>query len=115
MHQSTFLLDALGERPFTGYNGNEEWNGFACPCFDFDQAQELVNAWQERGWVARYDTNNDAFIFSVNHDLETNESEDYEVFPAIEVDAKKFYAIGAYCWTWENVECQTSVAVDSTL
>ncbi len=102
MRQSTFMLDALGESSFSGYTNGEEWNGFACPYFNFDQATALVVAWQEQGWAAHYDEVADAFVFSVNQDFETGESEEFEVFTAIERTGVKYYSIGAYSWAWEE-------------
>lgn len=102
MRQSTFMLDALGERPFPGYTGGEAWNGFACPYFDFDQAQVLVAAWREQGWAAHYDETADAFVFSVNQDFETGKSDESEAFAAVEIEGHKFYPIGAFGWTWEE-------------
>lgn len=113
MRQSTFMLDALGERAFNGYTGGEEWNGFACPYFDFDQAQALVAAWREKGWATHYDEAADAFVFSVNQDFETGESEEFEEFPAVARDGQNLYAIGAFAWTWE--ETADEYAVDATI
>ena len=109
MRQSTFMLDALGECPFAGYTGGEEWNGFACPYFDFDQAQALIAAWQEQGWAAGYDEGTDAFVFSVNQNFETGEPEESEKFAAIERDGRRLYPIGAFGWTWEEVEFSESI------
>jgi hypothetical protein len=43
----------------------------------------------------------------VNQDLETGESEEFEAFPALEIEDRKFYAIGAFGWTWEELEAAT--------
>jgi hypothetical protein len=97
MRQTTFMLDALDERAFDGYTRSENWNGFDCPYFDFDQAQVLLAAWREHGWAARYEDHADAFIFSMNQDLETGESSEDGTFPSIQIDGHTLYAIGAFC------------------
>lgn len=113
MRQSTFLLDALGEREFEGCTNGDLWNGWATPLFTFEQAQKIVAPWQEQGWAAHYNEAADAFVFSVNQDLETGESDEFETFPAVEIEGRKLHGIGAFSWIWEETadECVAGSAI----
>lgn len=107
MRQSTFMLDALGERAFEGFTVGDSWNGWATPLFTFEQAQRIVAAWQEQGWEARYDEAKDAFVFSINQDFETGQSDKFEEFAPVERDGRKLYPVGAFAWTWEDAGAVT--------
>jgi hypothetical protein len=104
LESATFSIDCLPESHFAGFNKGESWNGFACPYFTFDQAQEIVAAWQARGWEARYKPRSDSFVFAVNQDLQTGESDDYEEFSGLVVDGEKLYPVGAGSWIWDETE-----------
>src|SRR5689334_10027821 len=65
LHPTKFTIDTLGARVFAGYTKDEDWNGWACPYFTFDQAESIVAAYHENGWPARYDQTNDHFVFSM--------------------------------------------------
>ena len=99
MHKSEFVIDFLEGQTFEGYTQGEEWNGFACPYFTFQQAQTLVEAWRAAGHNARYDSEADCFAF----EIVSGEGSDYDSFPAIEVDGLKVYPVGASCWIWEEM------------
>lgn len=100
MREATFAIDFLENKTFQGYTQDEEWNGFACPYFSFEQGRQLIEVWRERGWSARYDDSKDEFTFQMNNGKEEGS---YDSFPAIEVEGKKLYAIGAFNWIWDEV------------
>lgn len=104
MRQSTFRLDATGDKTFSGLTTGDDWNGWATPLFTQEQGLGVVAGWQAQGWEARFDEVADKFVFSINHDFETGCSDEFEAFPAIEVEGQKLYGIGAYSWMWEEVE-----------
>lgn len=98
MREAKFSLEVLGEKCFDAFTQGETWNGWACPYFTFDQAQQLVKAFQERGVKAWYDEHSDAFTFEVEGGETVKE---VDTFQAEEVNGKKFYPIGAFCWIWD--------------
>lgn len=99
MRQTKFMTDPLGTRIFDGFSQDESWNGWACPYFTFDQAQQIVKAYQENGIKAWYDEASDAFSFEVDAGGGIKE---VDTFASNEVDGKKLYPIGAFCWIWEE-------------
>lgn len=102
MRETKFVIDTLGDKIFEGYTQGEEWNGWACPYFTFEQAQKVVEAFNEGERFegdkveARYDAEQDAFCFFFES---SGESED---FSALTVDGRKLYPIGSGCWIWED-------------
>jgi hypothetical protein len=99
MRETKFSIDLLGDRDFDGYTTGETWNGWACPFFTFEQAQQLVKVYQENGLKAWYDEASDAFSFEVDAGGGLKE---LDTFPAEEIDSKKYYPVGASCWIWEE-------------
>jgi hypothetical protein len=62
MHQTKLVLDAFGEAPLDGFVTTETWNSFACPLFTFEQAQNVAEASNASGLLARYEGTLDAFV-----------------------------------------------------
>ncbi len=104
MEKSLFALDPLNGETFEGYDTGDEWNGWAVPIFTHEQACRIVEAWNRAGWEARYDSTQDAFVFGVNHDFKTGQSDEFETFDAFERGGEKFYAVGSGAWIWEGAE-----------
>lgn len=97
--ETKFQIDFLPGRAFAGFFTGEYWNGFDCPRFTFEQAQDLVRGWTATGKSARYLESEDAFAFE-----SIDDSEDSEMFVAEVIDGQKFYPIGANNWIWSEVE-----------
>ena len=100
MREAKFSIDTLGDKVFEGFTNGEEWNGWACPYFTFEQAQRVVKAQTEMGLKAWYNTNADAFSFEVDA------SDEIDSFPAQEIEGKKLYPVGTSCWIWEQYDSQ---------
>ena len=98
MKQGQFTLEPLGETVFEGHTQGEDWNGFACPYFTIEQAHRVVSAWDEAGKNAAYNETVDAFIFEP-----LDNTEEVEVFAAVEVEGQKFYPVGAGNWIWNEI------------
>lgn len=96
MQPAKFIIDFLEGCEFEGYTRGEDWNGFACPYFTFDQAQQIVEAWRETGYKAFYSDKNDEFSFEM-------QSGETDRFPSISTDGVKVYPIGNGCWIWSEV------------
>jgi hypothetical protein len=101
MQPAKFTLDFLECQHFNGFTRGENWNGFACPYFTYDQAQDVVMAWQWKGCEAFYNSASDEFVFELTVAGGTKES---DVFSGLEVEGKRLYPIGAFCWTWTEEE-----------
>lgn len=103
MRIATFKLESLGYEGFEGFTKDECWNGWDCPYFTFDQAQEVLKQYNQLCGIigqkdlAFYDLTDDAFIFPGNGEAES------EIFSAVEEDGQKYYPVGAFYWIWEEV------------
>ena len=94
MKKSTFTIDSIPGQQFEGFTDGEDWNGWACPYFPFETAQKIVAAHDPK--TARYDEENDQFIFTVG--------DEEEVYPAVSENDRKLYPIGNGSWIWEISE-----------
>ena len=101
MREAKFSHDFLGDSEFRGYTRDEDYNGFACPYFSYDQALPILQAWVEHGLAANYDENSDEFVFEVSGGEAGNE---FQRFGAIYANGLKLYPIGVFDWTWAEVE-----------
>ena len=97
MIKERFTLDFLEGQQFEGYTRGEDWNGFACPYFTFDQAQCIADAWRGSGKNASYDNNRDEFTFEMQDGEEDR-------FYSEEIEGVKLYPIGAGSWIWSESE-----------
>lgn len=100
MRPTQFTIDDLGTKLFTGYSKGERWNGFACPYFTFEQAQEIVKAYHARDEQARYDAKSDAFVFATMGEQDEREA---SLFQGLLIEGIKLYPIGAFHWMWTEV------------
>ena len=98
MQPAKFTIDVYEEQSFEGFSRGEDWNGWACPYFTFEQAQQIMEAHRQRGWKAEYNESEDKFVFNFSHD--GNDGTD--AFSAELIEGKKLYPIGAFCWIWEE-------------
>ena len=85
-----FSIDEIEK--FTGYTFGDDWNGWAVPYFEKEEADKVAKSFN-----GRYE--NDTYFFDDGYDGE----EEYEKQTIETVDGpKEVYAIGAYNWTWSN-------------
>lgn len=102
MRLTNFKIESLGYENFEGFTKNEDWNGWDCPYFTLEQAQEILKSYNtlrsviEQKETAYYDSTKDAFIFP------TDDENESEIFTAIIEKGQKYYPIGAFCWIWEE-------------
>jgi hypothetical protein len=92
MKNSTFAIETFPGREFVGFTKDEDWNGWACPYFIFDEGMKIVEA--SGTGNARYDDDNDQFVFMLGDDEET--------YPAVIENGQKLYPIGNGAWIWEE-------------
>ena len=103
LREAKFSIDSLGNVEFAGYTTGEEWNGWAQPYFDFEQASRIVEAHRTAGERAWYDEGQDAFSFEMGDEVDT--------FPSKFIEGQKLYPVGAGCWIWEELETRPAKAV----
>lgn len=99
MHKSLFTIDGF-YAIFEGYTDGRHWNGWACPYFTKEIAENIMhinNAYYTFGeWQMRYDEEQDAFIREY-------EDEEPEVFKGYDIDGLHLYPIGTCCWIWDDL------------
>lgn len=103
MRLTNFKIESLGYETFEGFAKDEDWNGWGCPYFTFEQSQKVLKIHNvlrsliEQKDLAYYDSAADAFIFPANGEDEP------EIFAAIITEGQKYYPVGAFCWIWEEL------------
>jgi hypothetical protein len=101
MRRAKFKIESLGYVSFEGFTKDEEWNGWTCPYFTFEQGQKVLKSYNElrriigQKNVAYYDQGLDSFIFPSFED-------ESETFAGFAENNQKYYPIGAFCWIWEE-------------
>lgn len=102
MRPTKFKIESLGYETFDGFTKGEDWNGWDCPYFKFDQAQRVLKQHNQLREIigltdfAFYDEVADSFVFPTGED-------EPEVFPAIYENGQRYYPIGAFSWIWEKL------------
>lgn len=94
----TFSLEGIEDTVFEGYSTGDMWNGWECPLFSFEVAQQLMTIFNKLG-LDNMIYKPDSFICKNLEDLPESES-----FEGIMVEDQKLYPIGAYCWCWREAE-----------
>ncbi len=102
MRPAKFKIESLGYETFEGFTKDEEWNGWNCPYFSFEQAQKVLKNYNELRQIigqknlAYYNLNADAFVFP------SDSEDELETFAGINENGQKYYPVGAFCWIWEE-------------
>lgn len=103
MKQSKFFIEGMGYDQsgevlvLKGYTKGSTWNGWAMPLFPKEEADKLIAQLVLQGeTVARYDEEKDEY------QIQLDDSDYLETYPAVEVDGMKLYDIGAGSWVWEE-------------
>ena len=102
MRKTKFKIESLGYETFDGFTKDEEWNGWACPYFTFEQAQKVLKNYNELRKIigqknlAFYDSMAEAFVFPSDDQYES------ETFKAINESGEQYYPVGAFNWIWEE-------------
>ncbi|MCS3645420.1 hypothetical protein [Salinibacter ruber] len=104
LRKAQFYLDIDPEETFEGYTKGDTWNGWACPYFEKDVAEQVAEHYSElhryegeEEYWAEYAAEKDVFAFY------DTQSEEPQEFGAVQVGGEKLYPIGAYCWTWVQI------------
>jgi len=101
MIEMMFEIEDSGK--YLGLSDGRTWNGWQCPLFTFEVAQQIAKDFSVYDDKLIYDEANDTFIYKTD-DYPDDESDTFE---AIMIDGKKFYAIGAGSWCWDGEPVQS--------
>ena len=100
MRKTRFVIDT-NEKTYEGYTDGTLWNGWECPWFTKEVADEMIRDFIKEGGKAKYDLETDSYTF-----LGENWG-DEDVFDGSDVETEDgilhLYPIGAWCWIWDEV------------
>lgn len=96
MRHSKFKIETYPNNKFEGFTNGEDWNGWACPYFTFEESQKIVEAHKKTGQKAGFYENSDEFYFEIQ--------DEKEIYPPIEFEGKKLYPIGNSSWIWKELQ-----------
>lgn len=96
MRKARFVLDCLPNHTWVGYTDGGLWNGFACPFFTVEEGWRLHAALVQMAEQEGYDHD--------QVDIEWR-PEDFRLWHE---DDLALYGIGAWEWTWEEVQDETA-------
>lgn len=92
-------FDEYNEISFEGIDLGQKWNGWACPAFTKEVADEIVatinKCSDEFGHIKFFNSNNGGYYVCFDDSIET------ERYDAMKIEGVTYYPIGAYCWIWE--------------
>lgn len=98
-----FLMDGYSDEhdviSFKGIDLGRKWNGWACPAFDKETADEItkvINETFDAIEYMEYHDSNDGGYYTVSED-----GIEVERFNAMVIEGVVCYPIGAYSWVWE--------------
>ncbi|WP_175888186.1 hypothetical protein [Burkholderia contaminans] len=96
--EKLFQID--GGKEYKGFSQGQYWNGFECPFFTLEVAQEIakdMNAVTTEEKLV-YDEAQDTFIYQVDYYPE----DEWEKFEATMIEGKKLYGVGSFSWCWDG-------------
>src|SRR5262245_41978657 len=100
--RAVFRIDGI-EGTFKGWTFGEHWNGWACPCFEKEEADRLIKGLQEQPqWkgTAYYARQCDSYIV-----IEADDADGGHTWEGADIlteeGSRHIYAIGSSFWCWE--------------
>ncbi len=97
----TVAIADLESRPECAHRAyldpEEEWNGWACPCFEKSEVEHMAAWLPEFGDGLVYSAEEDTFTTTYDPDLP-------EAFQGEDVDGMHLYPIGKGSWIWVIVD-----------
>lgn len=99
-------------KSFMGYSTEHRWNGWECPLFPKESADEIQQYYNNEYCSMRYDEETDQYIANnPQYDSsEQYEGQDYVVNGKVE----RLYAIGSHEWCWDTAEQEENQGVDES-
>lgn len=99
--KSLLIIDEGG--PYEGYTGDKKWNEFEAPAFTDPVARQILDEAYGISWY--FDDSIDSFIVHQEGDDLGDPPLRFQGFFAMADDGPEWlYPIGAYFWTWREVE-----------
>ena len=106
MKKKLFVVDGF-RNPHIGYTNGDNWNGWATPYFEKEEAMEIMHEFNECAESKmEYDPTYDQFFVLIDGDVDIWKGTDLETEEGI----KHLYGIGAYAWVWESINKLTPIA-----
>ena len=90
------------ERNYEGYTDGRLWNGWECPWFTKEVAEQIMRDLNRDGVETEYDATTDSYIIQEEEWDLPGVFEGYDV--ETEDGIKHLYPIGAWCWIWDEVQ-----------
>lgn len=87
----------IEECKYMGFTQGQYWNGWECPYFTLEVAQQVAKDFSVFDDKLIYDEKSDSFIYST----EDYPEGEFDTFSPVIIDGKKLYPIGAFSWCWE--------------
>ena len=101
MRKTRFVIDT-NEQTYEGYTDGRRWNGWECPWFTKEVADEIMKALNNEDIRAEYDSKKDSYLVYFDDDADGP----YEFDGAdvkTEDGSMHLYPVGAWCWIWDEV------------
>lgn len=93
--EKQFTADSFMGKTFSGFSAGQEWNGWQCPFFTFEEGQRILAAQNTLSpGSSYYNEAKDAFIFNFQDEIEEYLGE--------MINGQKLYPIGNGIWIWEE-------------
>ena len=97
LRKARFTIETFPGEVFDGYTDGEEWNGWAVPYFDVEQARQIAKIHEKSLSIkSGYDESTDEFIFAFPGNPER--------YPSVLMQHKKLYPVGSSVWIWEEID-----------
>ena len=100
MRKTRFCICA-NEKTYEGYTDGTLWNGWECPWFTKEVAEEIMRDLNRDGVETEYDKKTDSYI------VKREDDDTPDVFDGADVETEDgilhLYPIGAWCWIWDEV------------
>ena len=89
------------EKSYEGYTDGRLWNGWECPWFTKEMAEEIMRDLNKDGVETEYNPETDSYI------IKSEDWDEPDVFDGNDVKTEDgiqhLYPIGAWCWIWDEV------------
>ncbi len=95
MYKKVFTIN--GKYPHIGYTDGDDWNGWATPYFEFDEAMAISNEFTQSPMY--YNKEHDTFYHFGTENISGEMWRGSDILTAEGI--KHLYGIGAYSWVWE--------------
>ena len=100
MRKTRFVIDT-NEKTYEGYTDGTLWNGWECPWFTKEIAEEMMQDLRNEGVEAEYCAKTDSYI------VKDDNNETTDIFDGSYIETEDgilhLYPIGAWCWIWDEV------------